>query len=184
MFQSISLSGSLKAPGSHHLDVGPGDGQDGGRPVRRGADHSERFCLLAQVDGAARGDDGVGGQEGSQVGLDSDGSHAGPSSTVRDAERLVEVEVRHVGAIVPGSAQTHLGVHVGPVQIDLPTRLVHQLAQRGDAGLEHAVSGRISYHDAGQSVLVSLHLGFDVLHVDRPVSGGLDGDHLHSSHLG
>ena len=124
------------------------------------------------------------GEEGSQVGLDPDGSHAWTSPAVRDTERLVEVEVRHVRPVVSRSAETNLGVHVGTVQVDLATSIVHQLAQRGDAGLEHAVGGGVGDHDAGQSVLVSLNLGLDVLHVHCPVSGGLDGDHLHARHLG
>ena len=61
--------------------------------------------------------------------LHSDGSHAGPAPTVGDAEGLVEVEVGDVGPVVARPAETHLGVHVGPVQVHLATLIVHQ---RGD----------------------------------------------------
>ena len=56
-----------------------------------------------------RGDDGVRGQEGCEVSLDSDGSHAGAASTVRDAEGLVQVQVAHVGADDARGRQANLG---------------------------------------------------------------------------
>ena len=64
------LGGPLQAPGPHHLDVGPGDGQDGGGPEGGGADHPKGPGLLAHVGGGASADDGMGGEEGGQVGLD------------------------------------------------------------------------------------------------------------------
>ena len=40
--------------------------------------------------------------------LHSNRPHARSSSTMRDAERLVQVEMRHVRAIISGTTQTHL----------------------------------------------------------------------------
>lgn len=42
--------------------------------------------------------------------LHSNGSHAGSTSTVGDAEGLVQVKMRHVRAVVCWPAQSHLGV--------------------------------------------------------------------------
>ena len=55
------------------------------------------------------------------------GPHPGASSSVRNAERLVQVKVRHITSIVTRATQPHLCVHVGPIHIDLPTLFVDQL---------------------------------------------------------
>lgn len=48
------------------------------------------------------------GQKKKQRKLHSDGSHSGSASAVRNAERLVQVEVRDVGADGGRLAQRHL----------------------------------------------------------------------------
>ena len=96
MFQSISLSGSLKAPGSHHLDVGPGDGKDGSRPIWGSAHHPKGLGRLAHDGAGPSGDDRVGGEEWSEVGLDTNGPHAWSPTTMRDAECLVEIKMGHI----------------------------------------------------------------------------------------
>ena len=50
----------------------------------------------------------MGRQERSQVRLDPNGAHAGTSSTVRDAEGLVQVEVAHIGTNDARGCQAHL----------------------------------------------------------------------------
>ena len=47
------------------------------------------------------------------------GPHPGASSSVRNAERLVQVKVRHITSIVTRATQPHLSVNVGPIHIDL-----------------------------------------------------------------
>jgi hypothetical protein len=51
--------------------------------------------------------------------LHSDGSHSGSTSSVRDTERLVKVEMGHISTIVAGTTQTHLSIHVSSINIDL-----------------------------------------------------------------
>ena len=46
-------------------------------------------------------------------------SHARSSSSMWDAEGLVEVEMRYVRPDVSWPAQTHLGVHVGTIKVHL-----------------------------------------------------------------
>lgn len=58
----------------------------------------------------------------------SDGSHAGSTPSVGDAEGLVQVQVGDVRPVVARPADPHLGVHVGSIQVDLGPRSVDQLA--------------------------------------------------------
>ena len=58
---------------------------------------------------------GVRGEEGGEVRLDADGADARAAAAVGDAERLVQVQVGDVGAVVAGAAHADLGVHVGSV---------------------------------------------------------------------
>ena len=77
---------------------------------------------------------------------------------MRDTERLVEVEVADVGAVIPRPTQPDLGVHVGAVQVDLAAVLVDEVADLGNRPLEDAVRARIRDHDAGQGRGVGLDL--------------------------
>ena len=64
------------------------------------------------------------GQERREVLRDADRAHAGAAAAVRDAERLVQVEVADVGADVAGAAEADLRVHVRAVHVDLAAVLV------------------------------------------------------------
>ena len=70
----------------------------------------------------------VAGQERREVRLRRDRTDAGAAAAVRDAERLVQVQVRDVAAEVaePGVAEQR--VEVGAVDVDLAAGVVHGLA--------------------------------------------------------
>lgn len=70
--------------------------------LRGGAYTTKTPCILTG------GDDGVAGQEGCQVGLDTDGTHPRAAAAVRDAEGLVQVEMADVRANVSRRGQAHL----------------------------------------------------------------------------
>ena len=53
-------------------------------------------------------DDRVCGQEGSEVRLDSDRTHAWAASSVGDAEGLVQVQVAYIGSDEPRGSQANL----------------------------------------------------------------------------
>ena len=57
-----------------------------------------------------------------------------------------------------GGKNSNLRVHVGPVEVDLPSGLVDRAADLGDRGLEHAVRGGVRDHDARQGGRVLLDL--------------------------
>ena len=69
----------------------------------------------------------------------ADRAHARTAAAVRDAERLVQVEMADVGADVARPAEADHRVHVRAVHVDLAAVLVHDLADLADRLLEHAV---------------------------------------------
>ncbi len=170
------LGGPAQPVGAHHADVRPRDGQDAGRAPRGGRDRP----------GPGRrpglGHERVVRQEGGQVRADADRADARAAAAVGDAERLVQVEVRHVGAEAARAGQADHGVEVGAVEVHLPAGVVHRGADLADGLLEHAVGGRVGDHERGQVLTVLVDLGAQVVEVD--VAGVVAGhhDHRHAGH--
>ena len=90
--------------------------------------------------------------------LHSDWSHSGTTASVRNAERFVQVQMGHVWTEVTWSTQGHLSVHVGAVHVNLASALMDHVTHFHHLILKHAVSGRISDHQAGQPILKLLSL--------------------------
>ena len=92
----------------------------------------------------------VARQERREMRLHRDRTDAGAAAAVRNAERLVQVEVRHVGAELAGRREPDQRVEVRAVDVHLAAVRVHDLADAADAGLEHAVRRRVGDHDRGE----------------------------------
>ena len=75
-----------------------------------------------------------------------DRADARAAAAVRDAERLVQVEVRDVGAELAGLGKADQRVEVGAVDVHLAAGFVHDLADLADRPLEHAVCRRVGDH--------------------------------------
>ena len=116
------------------------------------------------------------------MGPDRDRSDARTAATMRDAEGLVQVQVRDVRAEGTRTGQADHRVQVRPVHVDLAAGGVHQLAHLGDVVLEHPVGGRVGHHDRGQPVGVLGDLGLQVgqVHLALVAAGG----HHHHLHAG
>ena len=71
--------------------------------------------------------------------LDADRSHARAAAAMRNAERLVQIEMADVGAVIAGPRQADLSVHVGAVEIDLSAVGVDDVADVTDVLFEHTV---------------------------------------------
>src|SRR5438093_9347272 len=89
-------------------------------------------------------------QIGREMRFDADRSHARAAAAVRDAERLVQIEMRDIGAVIAGPRQTDLRVHVGAVEIDLAAMAMNDLADLADVLLEHTMRRGIGDHDGGE----------------------------------
>ena len=88
---------------------------------------------------STRVDERVARQVRREVGRHPDRAHARSPAAVRDAERLVQVQVTDVGANRGGAREPHLRVHVRAVHVHLAAVPVNNRADILDAVLEHAV---------------------------------------------
>ena len=96
------------------------------------------------------------------------------AAAVRDAERLVQVQMRDVGAELARPGEADQRVQVRAVDVDLAAGLVHQRADLADRLLVHAVRRRVGDHERGDRALVCGQLGTQVAEVDRAVGAALD----------
>jgi hypothetical protein len=137
--QDRQLRGALQAGRAHHRDVHPRDRQDARATV---------CCRRYRLNGmlSATAVDGMRRQERREVRSHRDRTHAGTAAAVRDAKRLVQVQVADIGAEVARPAQPHLRVHVRAVQVDLTAARVDELADLLDLLLEHAMRRRVRDH--------------------------------------
>lgn len=106
------------------------------------------------------------GNERRQMRANTDRPHARPATAVGNAESLVQVHVRHVGADVRRPRQPDLGIEIGAVHVHLPAVLVDNFADLADTLLIHAVSRWIGRHQARQLVPRRGSLGFQVVQID------------------
>src|SRR6266850_1411812 len=90
---------------------------------------------------------------------DANGTDAGAASAVRNAEGFVEIEVADIGTHVAGAAETHLGVHIRAVHVDLAAVRMNDVANLTDGGFENAVSGRVGDHERGEVVFMRVGFG-------------------------
>src|SRR5437879_2895481 len=115
---------------------------------------------------------------------DADWTHAGTAAAVRDAERLMQIEMTDVGADVARPAQADLGVHVGAVHVHLPAVLMNDLADLPDRRLEHAVRRGICHHQRAEGVAMLFGFCFEICDVDGALRVRLHDHDLHSRHHG
>ena len=119
--------------------------------------------------GPAAGCSGWLGRKRPQVGAHRDRADARPAAAVRDAERLVQVQVRDVGAELAGLREADERVQVGAVDVDLAARVVHEPADLADGLLVHAVRRRVGDHQRRDVVGVLGELRAQVVEVDVAV---------------
>ena len=63
---------------------------------------------------------------------DTDRPDARAAAAMRDAEGLVKIQVADISTELQWRTMPDKGVEVGPVDIDLATRLVNDIAKLGD----------------------------------------------------
>ncbi|ENO95722.1 putative metal-dependent RNase [Thauera phenylacetica B4P] len=165
--------GVAQAVTAHQRDVGPGDRQDAGAAPGRGGDCADALEAHRTVPR----------QEGREVRLDADRAHARAAAAVRDAEGLVQVQVRDVAAELARAAQADHGVEVGAVDVHLAAVGVHDVGDLAHRGLEHAVGRGVGDHDRGELVGVLRRLGLEVGDVDVAVGVAGDHHHAHAGHV-
>ncbi|MCY1406433.1 hypothetical protein D9M71_217000 [compost metagenome] len=123
------------------------------------------------------------GDEGRQVRAHADRPHARPAAAVGNAEGLVQVHVRDVGADIRRARQAHLGVEVGAIHVHLPAVAVDNLADLADALFVHTVGRGIGGHQAGELAAGLLGLALEVFEIDVAGLVAVDDHHPHARHL-
>ena len=106
----------------------------------------------------------------------------GTAAAVGDAERLVQVEVRHVGAELARLGHADERVEVGAVEVHLAAVLVDDRADVADLGLEHAVRRGVRHHQARQLRGVLGGLGAQIVEVDVAAVVALDHHDAQAGH--
>ena len=102
--------------------------------------------IAVQTPSLRSANDARQGQERLERLLDADRTGARPAAAVRGRERLVEVELHHVGAHVARLGDAEQRVEVGAVEVEQGAVLVQHLRDLADLGLEHAERVGIGDH--------------------------------------
>ena len=126
----------------------------------------------------------VRGQVGREVRLGRHRSDAGSPAAVRDRERLVQVQVRHVATEVAEAGETDECVHVRAVDVDLSARLVHGRADVDDIVLVHTVGRGVGDHERGERIGVRRDLRAQITKVDVARLVARDDDDAHAREHG
>ena len=169
--------GGLAQPDSpHQCNISPTNRQDAGTAPGRSAD-----CAVLRIRAIQRYYRVIG-NEGRQVRLDADRTHAGATTAVRNTEGLVQVHVRHVSTNIGRTGQTHLRIQVGAIHVNLAAVLVNNLANFANTFFVHPMGRRIGDHQAGQllGVVFSLLPQIGYVYVALIITG--DQYHAHAGH--
>ncbi len=110
-----------------------------------------------------------------------DRADPGPAAAVRDAERLVQVQVRDVGAELAGLREADERVEVGAVDVDLAAGVVHEPADLPDRLLVHAVRRGVGDHQRRDVLAVLAELDAQVVEIDVAVLVAGDDDDAHAA---
>ena len=140
-----ALGRRLQAVAAHHRHVHPRDRQDARAAEGRRGDRADRRPRRPRARQVS-----MPRQERREVRADADRADARTAAAVRDAERLVQVEVRDVGAELARRREADERVQVRAVDVHLSAVRVDDLADLPDARLEHAVRRGVGDHDRGQ----------------------------------
>ncbi len=109
-------------------------------------------------------------------------THSRSPATVRDAERLVQIQVRHVGPELAWLRETHKRIEVRPVDVHLTAGVMDHSADIADFGFEDAVCRGVRDHQGGQTISVLSDLVCEIAHVKTAILAGLDDNDLHTRH--
>ena len=69
----------------------------------------------------------------------ADRSHARSAAAVRNAKRLVQIQMANIGAVIAGTAKTDLRIQVRAVHVNLAAVRVNDVANFANRRLEDAV---------------------------------------------
>ncbi len=182
-----SAGGVGETLGAHHPHVGPADREDARAAVGRRRDGAAAVLDALHFTGEHMRRvlrERVPGQERREVRLRGHRADARPAAAVRNAERLVQVEMADVAAEVAEAGVAEQRVEVRAVDVDLATRVVHRGGDGDDLVLVDAVGRRVRDHQGREGVGVRRDLGAKVVEVDVAELVGRDDDDAHAGEDG
>ena len=114
---------------------------------------------------------GCEGRNSTKCSATAIGPIPGPPPAVGDAKGLVQIQMAHVNADFPGPTQSHQGIHVGTVHIDLTARLVDDRADFADGLFKHPVGRGVGHHQSRQPLAVCGSFRPQIRQVDIALAG-------------
>jgi hypothetical protein len=111
---------------AHHGDIHPRNRQDARAAPRRGADRAD--VLFGMICFQPRGEHRMARQKVNEMFRHANRPDAGTAAAVRNAKRLVQIQMAHVRADETGRGQTDLRVHVRAVHVNLAAVRVDDFA--------------------------------------------------------
>ncbi|MNL44516.1 hypothetical protein D3C87_1670970 [compost metagenome] len=75
-----------------------------------------------------------------EVRLHTNRAHTWTTTTVRDAESLVKIQVRYITTELARRAQADHGIHVCPIDVNLTSVLMHDVADLTNPLFKNAMS--------------------------------------------
>lgn len=77
----------------------------------------------------------------------ADRSHSRTAAPMGDAKGLVQIQVADIRADIARAAESHLGIHIGSIHIDLSAMCMDDLADASHIRFEDPVSRRVGQHE-------------------------------------
>ena len=112
----------------------------------------------------------------------TDRTNSGSTTTVGDAERLVQVEVTNIGSIGARTTETHLSVEIGAIEVHLPSVGMDQITDPADARFKNSMGGWIGDHECCEPVGMFGNTGSEILLIDVAVGIASHWNHPQASH--
>ncbi len=125
----------------------------------------------------------MAGKIRSQVRLHGNWANTWTTTAVRNAKGFVQVKVRHIAAKFTGLTQTHHGVEVSSIDVNLTAVRVNQIANLTHVLFEHTVSRGIGNHNRREIIAVLFCLRAKIIHVDFAISVTRSNHNFHTAHL-
>ena len=122
-------------------------------------------------------------QKRREMRADGHWTDARPTTAVRNAERLVQIQMRHIGAELSWRRKSDHRIHVSAIDIDLAAIGMDDFAKVANTFFEHAMRRRIGDHDRRQPRPMLFRFRAQVAEIDVAVGIAGDDDHLHPHHL-
>src|SRR4029453_12329578 len=169
--QQGGLGGFGEPLAAHELHVSPGNREHTGRTETGGRNRD--VIAFGPRSSVTR-------HERRQVCLGRDRTNTGSATTVRDAERLVQVQVRYVAAELARLREPNECVEVGAIDVDLAAGFGDSVANFPDFGVVHGVRGRVGDHDGREGVPVCFDLGLEVNVIDGAIGSGGHHNNFHT----